>query len=165
MQRKNYLLKKGSKRGGFALVMAVALLVILATIMAFSIQMTAKSQKRAVDIYVENQAILYAKNVAEYFVYKISQDKNCTTQKNFDININQSPKYHAKVKLFYIVSDMDNTHYCKQQSDLNLTAGHDEDPYAYVRIDVTMDVSDGNITSEPIRIFRRYVEDITPFVY
>ena len=40
-----------------------------------------------------------------------------------------------------------------------------DDAYGYARIDVTVRVDDGNLTTETIRIFKRYNEDITPFVY
>ena len=165
MQRKNDLLRP-MKRNAIAMIMAVAVLVVLGIIMAFSIQMTTKTAKRAVDIYVEDQANLYGKNVAEYVVYKISQEKNCTRgiPTSFDID-NGNGLYHADLNLTYMVSDDNASSYCNQVSDVNLSIDPDNGNYAYVRIDVTLRVDDGNVTTEPITIFRRYVEDITPFVY
>ncbi|SFV57779.1 hypothetical protein MNB_SM-7-1414 [hydrothermal vent metagenome] len=159
MQRKNNLLKP-LHRSGIAMIMAISVLVVLATIMAFTIQMNANTKKRAIDIYVENQANLFAKNAAEYVVYKISQDKNCslapfttTLQTYYDVDVNVS----------YILS---NTNDGCPTSDIALTPADDNaDAYAYVRIDVAVTVDDETVTTEPVRVFRRFVEDITPYVY
>ena len=158
MQRKNYLLKR-AHRSGIAMMMAIFVLVTLATIMAFTIQVTAKTSKRAVDIYVEDQANLFAKNAAEYAVYKISKDRNCSIS-SFSTTLQSY--YQVSVNISYILSDI--TTGCPI-STITLTSVGSADAYAYARIDVTVTVNDPEIVSEPIRIFRRYVEDITPFVY
>ena len=158
MQRKNYLLKP-MHRSGIAMIMAIFVLVILATIMAFSIQMTTKTAKRATDIYVEDQAILFAKNAAEYAVYKINKNKNCNLT---SFNTTLQTYYQVNVDISYILSDPNAV--CPT-SDIALTAVGDADAYAYARIDVTVTVDNDAVSTEPIRIFRRYVEDITPFVY
>jgi len=158
MQRKNYLLKS-AHRSGIAMIMAIFVLVTLATIMAFTIQMTAKTGKRAADIYVENQANLFAKNAAEYAVYKISKDKNCSTT---SFNTTLQSYYQVSVNISYILSD--TTAGCPTSS-ITLTSVGTADAYAYARIDVTVTVDNDAVATEPVRIFRRYVEDITPFVY
>ena len=71
MQRKNYILK--SKKNGFAMLMAIVVLLVLATMMAVSISLTTKTTKRNLNTYVKNQAELYSKNAAEYALYKISK--------------------------------------------------------------------------------------------
>lgn len=158
MQRENYILKP-MQRSGIAMIMAIFVMIILATIMAFTIQMTTKTAKRAVDIYVEDQAILFAKNAAEYAVYKISKNHDCnltsytaTLQTYYQINVNIS----------YILSDPNTA--CPT-SDIALTSVGNADAYAYARIDVTVTVDNDAVATEPLRIFRRYVENITPFVY
>ena len=146
-------------RSGIAMIMAVAVLVVLATIMAFTIQMTTKTAKRAVDIYVENQANLFAKNAAEYAVYKISKDKNCSLT---SFNTTLQTYYQVNVNISYILSD--TTAGCPTSS-VALTNEGLADAYAYAQIDVTVLVDNDAVATEPVRIFRRYVEDITPFVY
>ncbi len=147
------------KHSGMAMMMAIAVLVVLATIMAFTIQISAKTGKRVVDVYVENQANLFAKNAAEYAVYKISKDKNCSLSP-FDVTL--QTYYDVHVDVAYILSD--TTTGCPT-SDIALTPVGGADAYGYVRIDVTVVVDDDTVVSEPIRIVRRYVEDITPYVY
>ena len=158
MQRKNDLLIP-MKRSGMAMIMAITVLVVLATIMAFTIQISAKTGKRVVDIYVENQANLFAKNAAEYAVYKISKDRNCSLS-SFDVTL--QTYYDVHVDVAYILSD--TTTGCPT-SDITLTSVGSADAYGYARIDVTVVVDDDTVATEPIRIVRRYIEDITPFVY
>ena len=147
------------KHSGMAMMMAIAVLVVLATIMAFTIQMSTKTGKRVVDVYVENQANLFAKNAAEYAVYKISKDKNCTLS-SFDVTLQSY--YDVHVDVSYILSD--TTSGCST-SAIPLTSVGGPEAYGYARIDVTVVVDDDTVVTEPIRIFRRYVEDITPYVY
>ncbi len=164
MQRKNCILKgRSCHRSGIAMIMAIFVVIIIATIMAFSIQMTTKTAKRAVDIYVENQANLFAKNAAEYAVYKISKEKSCVDfSALFTPPIVLRDYYTVDVSVRYFVSDPNAA--CPV-SDVALTPVGDADAYAYARIDVTVTVDDDDVATEPVRIFRRYVEDITPFVY
>jgi len=72
MQRKNNILNKS----GYILIMAIVFLVIIATIMAFSMRITTQDSKMVLNTYIKNQAELYAKNAAEYALYKISKDFN-----------------------------------------------------------------------------------------
>ena len=158
MQRKNYLLKR-AHRSAIAMIMAIFVLVVLATIMAFSIEMSAKTGKRVVQTYVANQANLFAKNAAEYAVYKISKDKNCSTT---SFNTTLQKYYHVNVNISYILSD--TTTGCPL-STITLMPMGEENGYAYARIDVSVTVDNDALAIEPVRIFRRYIEDITPYVY
>ena len=164
MQRKNYILKP-MKRNGFAMIMAIAILVVIATIMAYSIQTTTKTGKRVVDIYVKNQAELYAKNAAEFALYKISQSTDkCSPASITPFTIDGI--YKVSVDLDYAYAD-NNTSTCLTNNYVTLTnppVGQGDREYGYVKIDVTVDVDSGSINSEPIRIFRRYIEDITPYL-
>lgn len=164
MQRKNDLLKP-MKRSGIAMIMAVAVLVVLATIMAFSIQMTTKTGKRVVDIYIRNQAELYAKNAAEFALFQISRSASrCSPASIGPFTIDGL--YKVTVDLDYAYAD-NNTSTCGVNDYVTLTnppVGQSDREYGYVKIDVTVDVNSSSVNSEPIRIFRRYIEDITPYL-
>ena len=152
-------------RSGIAMIMAVAVLVVLATIMAFSIQMTAKTGKRVVDIYVLNQAELYAKNAAEFALYKISRSSSrCSPASIGPFTIDGL--YKVTVDLDYAYAD-NNASTCGSNDHVTLTnppVGQPDREYGYVKIDVTVDVNSSSVNSEPIRVFRRYIEDITPYL-
>ena len=155
------------KRSGIAMIMAGAVLVVLATIMAFSIQMTAKTGKRVVDIYVLNQAELYAKNAAEFALYKISRSSSrCSPASIGPFTIDGLYKVTVDLDYAYAAED-NNTSTCGANDYITLTntpAGQPDREYGYVKIDVTVDVNSNSVNSEPIRVFRRYIEDITPYL-
>ncbi len=158
MQRKNNLLK--SQRGGFAIIMAIAALVVLTTIMAFSIQMTSKTAKRVVDVYVKNQAELYAKNAAEFALFQIANSPtrcNPTSIGPFILDT----IYSITVNISYAYS---NEGSCTNNYIDLQDAPDSQREYGYAKIDVVVDVNSSSINSEPIRIFRRYIEDITPYL-
>ena len=123
--------------------------------------MNVKTTKRAADIYVENQANIFAKNAAEYVVYKISKERNCSIQLPFSVDLEEY--YHVDVDVSYIYSDP-NASGCTT-SAIALTPAGEADAYAYARIDVSVTVENESVGTEPVRIFRRFIEDITPFVY
>jgi len=143
------------------MIMAIAVLVVLATIMALTLQLNKKTSKTIIDTYVENQAELYAKNGAEYALYLIATSgAKCspTTIAPFTID----GLYTVHVDLSYAYS---NAGTCtKTYIDLK-DAPTSAREYGYVRIDVSVDVNKSSINSEPIRIFRRYIEDITPYLH
>ena len=152
-------------RSGIAMIMAIGVLVILTMIMAFSIQMTAKTGKRVADIYVRNQAELYAKNAAEFALYQISQSTSkCSPSSIGPFTIDGL--YRVFVDIDYAYAD-NNASTCATNDYIPLTnppLGQQDREYGYVKIDVTVDVYSSSINSEPIRIFRRYIEDITPYM-
>ena len=146
------------------MIMAVGVLVILATIMAFSIQTSSKTTKRVIDSYIKNQAELYAKNAAEYALYKISTSTtNCSPTTIPTFNLGDHDEYQIDIKIQYAYSNIK----CPTTSDNYVTlqsASSAARSYGYAKIDVTVLVNDTTIASEPIRIFRRYLEDITPYM-
>jgi glyceraldehyde-3-phosphate dehydrogenase/erythrose-4-phosphate dehydrogenase len=159
MQRKNYILK--SKKNGFAMLMAIVVLLVLATMMAVSISLTTKTTKRNLNTYVKNQAELYSKNAAEYALYKISK----STTKCSPVSIapfTVDGIYKINVKILYAYSNEGTCSASSQYIQLQ-DAASEQREYGYVKIDVTVEV-DKQIDSEPIRIYRSYIEDITPYL-
>ena len=159
MQRKNNILKKQYKPA-FAMIMAVGVLVILAMIMAFSIHMTTRSGKRVVDVYVRNQAELYAKNAAEFALYKIKESvTRCSPTSIGPFTLDGI--YNVNVDIQYAYSNEGN---CTSNYVSLIDAPSASREYGYVKIDVVVNVDSNSINSEPVRIYRRYIEDITSFL-
>ena len=161
------------KRDGFALIMALGMLVVIATIMALAIQLSSHTSKRVVDDYIKNQAQLYAKNGAEFAIYKISKEFNsskdpCSIK---SINTNIDGIYDLNITLSYAFSDHNKTQTCGNDntnkldiytSELMDANGSRE--YGYVKIDVFVDTNRSGVTTEAIRIYKSYLEDITPYL-
>jgi len=151
MQRKNYLLKTplNKTRSGFAMIMAIAVIVIISTIMAVSLTLTTQTGKRTTDLYLYEQAVLYSKSAAELALLDIAQN-GCTN--NFDTTFDGI--YDANVSMKYIYTGTVTG--CDDY--FNITT-HEQN--GSVLMDITISIRDGsNITSEPIHYFRRSIQKL-----
>ncbi len=160
MQRKNYFLKHKQNKNGFAMIMAITVIVIMATIMAISLSMTAVTAKRTTNTFLYEQAVLLSKSATEFALLKISQSDPCEiTSINmkkdpfdddddngiFDINITMKYVYKGSV-----CSDSSNQYIDIQTDEQN----------GSVLLDVTVSVTDETVSSEPIRYFRRTIQKL-----
>jgi len=155
------------RRDGFALIMALGMLVVIATIMALAIQLSSHTSKRVVDDYIKNQAQLYAKNGAEFAIYKISKDFNSSQPCSIkSINTNIDGIYDLNITLSYAFSDHNITQACDNNGThtLDLMDANGSREYGYVRIDVFVDTNRSGVTTEAISVYKSYLEDITPYL-
>ena len=74
MQRKNHILnhRRGQNRNGFAMIMAIFFMVLMATMMAYMLESTADTTKRTINEYLLEQAQLIAKSSVEYAILQVS---------------------------------------------------------------------------------------------
>ena len=138
------------KRSGFAMIMAMGVIILVATIMLLSLNTTALTSKRTVDLYFYEQAELHAKSAIEYSLYQIATNGCQSTP--------------------YVVSNLDGIY------DINITTRFigtsasgctdyittlaTPEQNGSVLMDVTVSIP-ANITgSEPIRYFRRTVQKL-----
>ena len=145
MQRKNHLLKKS----GMAMIMAIVVIVVLSTIMALSLSLTVQTTKRTTDLYLHEQVVLYSKSAAELALLEIAQ-KGCkdTFNTNFD------GIYDANITMKYIYTGTVGS--CTNYFDIVTPEQNGS-----VLMDITVTIaSDKNITSEPIRYFRRVIQKL-----
>ncbi|MFA6193161.1 MAG: hypothetical protein WC665_12520 [Sulfurimonas sp.] len=149
MQRKNYLLRKSA----FAMIMAIAVIVIISTIMALSLAMTAETTKRTTDLYLYEQAVLLSKSAAEYALLRISQDGACSHN---NLNFRQDGIYNIDITMKYIYTAPSP---CADINDKYFDIATPEQNGS-VLMDITVSVTDENITSEPIRYFRRSIQKL-----
>ncbi len=145
MQRKNNILK--SSRSGMAMIMAIAVIVILATIMALSLALTAETGKRTTDIYLYEQAALYAKSVAELALLDIAQNGCSDT---FDTTFDGI--YDANVTMRYVYdgalpATCANSYFTITTPEQN----------GSVLMDITVSTNEG---TEPISYFRRSIQKL-----
>ena len=152
MQRKNNFLK--SSKNGFAMMMALAVIVILGTIMAFSINLTSKTTKQSIDLYLYEQAQLYAKSATEYALLKIAKDGACSHTN--DLNFIQDGIYDINISLKYIYTYPSP---CTPSETFSTVTTPEQN--GSVIIDVAINIpQERNITSEPIRYFRRTIQKL-----
>ncbi|MEN4046448.1 MULTISPECIES: hypothetical protein [Sulfurimonas] len=166
MQRKNSILK--GKRSGIAMIMAIAVIVIIATIMALAISLTSQTTKRTTDVYLYEQSVLLAHSAAEYALLRISQTPPCT---DLDTTFTQDTLYNITIKLQYIYYDDPNTPLVNEaQAVCNAipaanrgilyTTVTTPEQNGSVLMDVTVDVNDTTVASEPVRYFKRTLQKL-----
>lgn len=163
MQRKNYILKTdprqkragfAKKRSGFAMITAIIVVLIISTIMALSLALTAETSKRTADLYLYEQAVLYSKSAAELTLLDIAQN-GCINSKNITFNdVGGNPLFDANVTMSYIYTGAVGgcTNY------INITTPEQN---GSVLMDITVSVrDDANISAEPIHYFRRSIQKL-----
>lgn len=157
MQRKNNILNtsyikhtKRSSRSGIAMIMAIAVIVILATIMALSLALTSQTTKRSTDLYLYEQAVLLSKSATEYALLQISQTSGCLASIP---SFTQDDIYDINISIYYIGTAASG---CTDYID-NL---YTPEQNGSVLMDVTVSVNDPTIASEPIRFFKRTIEKL-----
>jgi type II secretory pathway pseudopilin PulG len=151
MQRKSYILNK--KRNGMALIMAIAVVLIIATVMGLSLAMTTQTSKRTTDLYIYEQAVLLSKSAAEYSLLKIAQDGPCTHYN--DLNWTQDSYYKISIRNKYIYTSPSP---CSAAQTFTTVTTPEQN--GSVLMDITVTVDDPTLTPEPVRYFRRTIQKL-----
>ena len=159
MQRKNSFLKisAGKNRAGMAIIMAIAVIVILATIMALSLSLTTQTAKRTTDIYLYEQAALASKSVAERTLLSIAENTcnipNADLNYRLDLNGNGTTTddiYDINITLRFVYTG--TVIGCTDYFNINTPEQNGS---------VLMDIAvSTDIGSEPIRYFRRTIQKL-----
>ncbi|WP_434580302.1 hypothetical protein MLC52_10210 [Sulfurimonas sp. NW15] len=152
MQRKNSILKR--KRSGIAMIMAIAVIVIIATIMALAISLTSQTTKRTTDVYLYEQSVLLAHSAAEYTLLRISQNPPCT---DLNTTFTQDTLYNITINLRYIY---DSNASCIANGGTLYTTVTTPEQNGSVLMDITVDVNDTTVASEPVRYFKRTLQKL-----
>ena len=168
MQRKNNILN--SARNGMAMIMAIIVIVIISTIMALSLAMTTQTTKRTTDLYLYEQSILLSKSATEYALLLIAQNPPCS---NLDINFNpdmdndgNDDHYNIDISMQYVYYDNPATAtneaqtLCIANGGTLYTEVTTPEQNGSVMLDVAVSVTNTNISTEPIRYFRRSIQKL-----
>ncbi|MFA5455924.1 MAG: hypothetical protein WC272_11480 [Sulfurimonas sp.] len=156
MQRKNYILKTDPRqKKGFAMITAIIVVLIISTIMALSLALTAQTSKRTIDLYLYEQVALHAKSAAELAMLEIAKN-GClnsynTTLDNF---------YDVNVTMQYVYTEA-NTNAAGVSCSEYISYITTPEQNGSVLMDVTVSVrADQNLSTEPIRYFRRTIQKL-----
>jgi len=155
MQRKNYILNSHyTQRGGFAMIMAITVIVIVATIMALALSLTTQTVKKTTDLYLYEQAVLLSKSATEYALLRIAQDGPCTHRNDLSFS-DPSALYDISITLQYIYT-VPIPVACDPLTDIYTTVATPAQDGS-VLMDVTVST---NVGTEPIRYFRRTLQKL-----
>lgn len=150
MQRKNYILNTPNMatHKGMAMIMAIAVIVIIGTIMALSLSLTAVTTKRTTDLYLYEQSVLLSKSATEYAILRISKTAGC---------LDTIPDFTAIDGLYTISIDLKYIGVapsgCTDYIDNLATPEQD----GSVLMDIAVSTDAG---TEPIRYFRRTIQKL-----
>lgn len=145
------------KRAGMAMIMAIAVLVIVGTIMALSIAMTTQTTKRNLDMYLYEQIEMLADSAREYAMYKIDNNATHCGESGFNI-LGQDAFYDVSVAIKYVTSNG-----CVDGVAANnfITDSDLQQDTAIIDVTVSVDKTQTN-TTEDIRFYKKYIENIKP---
>ncbi len=153
MQRKNNILK--SSRNAIAMIMAIAVILIVSGIMALSLSMTVMTNKRTVDIYIYEQAVLLSKSATEYALLRIAEDGPCSHQTG--LNFTQDSIYDINITMRYVYTTPFPAGCTAAPVTIEVQTPEQN---GSVIMDVRVSVNDEDITSEPITFFRRSIQKL-----
>ena len=166
MQRKNNFLDAHSKRreyqkgrSGFALIMAIGVVVLLSTILALSLRMTNIVSKSTTDIYLHEQALLLTRSATEYALLAISGYDRVANNGCLNSITATFPTAGAS-RLFDIQISMQYIGFGGVAGCTNLV-GNISTPESNgtVLLDVEVSTAPG-VSTEPIRYHRRTLQKI-----
>ncbi len=149
-----------------AMIMAIAVILIVSGIMALSLSMTAATNKRTVDLYIYEQAVLLSKSATEYALLQISQNPPCS---DLDVNFMHDTIYNVDIRMGYVYYDDSATVGVGNNEAQNLCALNGGRFYASVEteeqdgsviMDVRIRVDNASVSNEPITFFRRTVQKL-----
>jgi len=140
-----------AKRNGFAMIMAIIVVVIIGGLMAFSLSLVSNTGKRTTDLYLYEQAVLYSKSAAELALLDIAEGGACTT---FLPSLNVIPAiYDVNVTVRYVYTAPAPAA-CAGNMYTTVTTPEQN---GSVLMDITVTTNEG---TEPIRYFRRVMQKL-----
>ncbi len=161
MQRKNYFLRGSivKQRTGFAMIMAIAVVVIISTIMAVSLKMTSESTKRTTDVYLYEQAMLYSKSAAELALLDIAK-YGCKDNRDYILGNVGEVQYDANITMQYVYTNAVNDAATALPCSEYISYIKTDEQNGSVLMDISVTLHDPSIVSEPIRYFRRIIQKL-----
>jgi len=148
---------RNRSKNAIAMIMAIAVIVIIGTIMALSMNMTALTTKRNLDMYLSEQIEILADSAREYAMYKIGNTSCVAAVSNYAIS-GQDTFYDIDINVLYVTAAGCADAALDFTSDTDANLQRDT---AVIDVTVSIDKNQTN-TSENIRFYKRYIENIKP---
>jgi type II secretory pathway pseudopilin PulG len=167
MQRKGNILMKlqnAKMRNGFSMITAIFVILIMASVGAFVMNLSGKIVKSTTTQYQHEQAILYAKSYTEYAVMAITgnnRSNDCLEDitNTIEGNFNQGSGYRVRAHISYITTTSVDTSQCSASRVLSTTVQTASIPITAI-IDVYIDYKDPDNTNITHTVHRRTVQRI-----
>lgn len=152
MQREGYILR--STRTAIAMISAIMAIIIISGLLTFSLSLFTQTSKSGIDLYLYEQSNLLARAAGEYARLKISESTPCSYMGE---SFSEDNIYQIKIAVKYSY----NTPQIECLNSFSSTSQSLNDGrFGAALIDITVEVTDTTITTEPIKIFRRKLVEL-----
>ena len=159
-------------RGGFAMIMAIFFMILIATLLSYMLSSTTETAKRTTNTYVNEQAQLLAKSAVEYAILRVSgvdrdggdgiignTNDDCLNGFNVQYSPNGNPLLDVNVTIKYIGFSAIGDSAANQCTNFINTINTAESNGTML-IDVYVSDNPALLLSEPIRYHRRTLQKI-----
>jgi len=151
------------KRNGFAMIMAIFFMIVIATLLTYMLSTSSETAQRTTNTYVNEQAQLLAKSATEYAILRVSginrATTGCLTSFNAHYPSNANPIYDINVSINYFGL----TNACAPLFGAGGTAIgtiQTAESNGTMMIDVYVSDNAGLLLNEPIRYHRRTLQKL-----
>lgn len=157
------------KRNGFAMIMAIFFMIVIATLLTYMLSTTTETAKRTTNTYVNEQAQLLAKSAVEYTVLRVSgidrsgadgvlgtADDTCLSSFNAQYPDGTNPIFDVNVSISYFGFGAGCVNNLPAAAGTILT----EESNGTMMIDVYVSDNAALNLSEPIRYHRRTLQKL-----
>ena len=139
------------------MIMAVVIMLVVATITMFTLLQTGQTVKRTADLYLYEQAELHTKGAIEYALFKIAEggcynNLNLTLDSIYDINITMSYVYSGAM------TNVAGGTNCDEFISGPYISSPEQN--GSVLMDIVVNISATNTGTDPIRYTRRTLQKL-----
>ncbi len=150
-------------RSGFAMIMAIFFMIVIATLLSYMLSSTTETAKRTTNTYVNEQAQLMAKSATEYAILRVSGHDRGAAGTNCmeSFNAQYSPNGNALLDINVTINYFGFGDSCADLFPAT-TIGSiaTQESNGTMMIDVYVSDSPGLMLSEPIRYHRRTLQKL-----
>ena len=156
-------MKRTQQRDGFAMIMAIFFMIVIATLLTYMLSSSTETAKRTTNTYVNEQAQLLAKSATEYTILRVSgidrAISGCMTSFNAQYPDSTNPIFDINVSINYFGL----TNACAPLFGAGATAIgtiQTAESNGTMMIDVYVSDNAGLLLHEPIRYHRRTLQKL-----
>ncbi len=139
---------KYNKKPAFAMISAIIIMLVVASIATFTLMQTSQSIKKTADIYLYEQAELYTKSAIEYALFEIGKS-GCIDNLHFTLDT----IYHVNI-------DMRYSYTATPAGCTGFATVTSPQQNGSVLMDITVQVNANDTGSDPLRYFRRTMQKL-----
>ena len=157
-------MKRNQQRNGFAMIMAIFFMIVIATLLTYMLSSTTETANRTTNTYLNEQAQLIAKSAVEYTILAVSahdRSGGCLNNINTMYVVDGLPFFDIKVDIQYFgFASITSGSGCSTLVTGSTDTIATPESNGTMLIDVYVSDNAGLGLSEPIRYHRRTLQKL-----